>query len=251
MNRYRLQHLARLWRARLAARDLYEIAEPLISVLIPTYNRADLLVERSVASVLRQPYQNFEIVVVGDACTDGTEAALRGLGDPRIRFYNLPVRGHYPRDPYLRWLVAGSAPANRALELARGQWVAPLDDDDEFSPDHLEVLLGACVRGRREFAYGVMLMEVEPGTWRPVGSYPPHCGRICNASVLYAAYLRFFRYDLEAWRLGEPNDWNLWKRMWGAGVRMAFVDRIVGRHFLEHKPLAAAITDGFANGASA
>lgn len=236
INRYRLQHLGRLWMARVRAQDLYRDAEPLISVLIPTYNRAELLRERSVASVLRQTYSRFEIVIVGDACTDRTESLLRDAGDPRIRFYNLLARGKYPEDPYLQWLVAGSAPANEALRIARGRWIAWLDDDDEFSPDHLEALLAACLERRWEFAYGVMEMEVEPGAWRHVGSYPPECGRICNASVLYGAHLRFFRYDLNAWRLDEPNDWNLWKRMWGAGVRMGFVDRVIGKHFLEHRP---------------
>jgi glycosyltransferase involved in cell wall biosynthesis len=236
INRYRLQYLGRLWMARMRAQDLYRDAEPLISVLIPTYNRGELLRERSVASVLRQTYSRFEIVIVGDACTDHTESLLRDAGDPRIRFYNLPVRGKYPEDPYLQWLVAGSAPANEALRIARGRWIAWLDDDDEFSPDHLEALLAACLERRWEFAYGVMEMEVESGTWGLVGSYPPHCGRICNASVLYGAHLRFLRYDLNAWRRDEPNDWNLWKRMWGAGVRMGFVDRVVGKHFLEHWP---------------
>jgi glycosyltransferase involved in cell wall biosynthesis len=222
--------------ARLTARNLYRDSEPLISVLIPTYNRAELLLKRSVASVLRQSYPRFEIVIVGDACTDDTEAQLRALKEPRIRFHNLPLRGKYPEDPYLRWLVAGSVPANQALGMARGKWVAWLDDDDEFSSNHLEVLLTACLQRRKEFVYGVMMMEVEPGNWRPVGSYPPMCGHICNAAVLYGAHLSFFRYDPEAWRLREPNDWNLWKRMWGAGVRMGFVDRIVGKHFLEHRP---------------
>ena len=63
--------------ARVGAQDLYRDAEPLISVLMPTYNRAELLRERSVASVLRQTYSRFEIVIVGDACTDHTESLLR------------------------------------------------------------------------------------------------------------------------------------------------------------------------------
>jgi hypothetical protein len=200
VNRYRLQHVARLWRARMRVRDLYREPEPLISVLIPTYNRAELLRERSVASVLRQTYSRFEIVVVGDACTDQTGSLLRDAGDSRIRFHNLPVRGQYPTDPYLQWLVAGSAPANEALRMARGRWVAWLDDDDEFSSDHLEVLLAACLEHGWEFAYGAMEMEMRPGVWRRVGAYPPELGRICNASVLYGAHLRFFRYDLRAWR---------------------------------------------------
>jgi len=242
LNRYRLQHVGRLWAARMRAKDLYREPEPLVSVLIPTYNRAQLLRERSVASVLRQTYSRFEIVVVGDACTDHTGSLLRDLCDSRIRFCNLPMRGPYPTDPYLQWLVAGSAPANEALRMARGRWVAWLDDDDEFSSDHLEVLLAACLEHRWEFAYGVMEMEMKPDVWRPVGAYPPERGRICNASVLYGAHLRFFRYDLQAWRLDEPNDWNLWKRMWGAGVRMGFVDRVVGKHFLEHwQPATASV----------
>jgi glycosyltransferase involved in cell wall biosynthesis len=244
INRDRLRHCGRLWLARQRARDLYRNAEPLISVLIPTYNRAELLVSRSVASVQRQTYTHFEIVIVGDACTDNTEALLREVGDPRIRFHNLPVRGKYPEDPYLRWLVAGSAPGNQAVGMARGKWIAWLDDDDEFSSDHLEILLSSCLANRLEFAYGVMAMEVKPGAWEPVGSYPPECGRICNAAVLYGAHLSFFRYDLEAWRLDEPNDWNLWRRMWGAGVRMGFVDRIIGKHFLEHRPKETAVRAG-------
>lgn len=225
-----------LWLARLSASDLYRETEPLVSVLIPTFDRADLLVERALASVLRQTYRRFEVVIVGDACTDHTRTSLERLGDRRVRFHNLSSRGRYPEDPYHCWLVAGSIPANKALTLARGRWVASLDDDDEFSDDHIDVLLSACLRRKLEFAYGIMDSEVGPNVWKPIGSYPPELGRICNSSVLYGSHLRFFKYDVGCWRDNEPNDWNLWKRMWGSGVRMGFVDRVVGRHFLEHRP---------------
>jgi glycosyltransferase involved in cell wall biosynthesis len=240
LNRYRLTHGLRLIGARAAARGFYRDREPLVSVLIPTHNRARLLADRSLASVLQQTYSRVEIVVVGDGCTDDTASMIARIGDPRIRFENLPARGHLPEDPELAWLVAGTAAANRAATLARGQWFAWLDDDDEFSKDHIEILLEACLNKRWEFAYGIMEMEVEPEVWKPVGAFPPHLGEICNASVLYARYLRFLRYDPEAWRNGEPGDWNLWKRMWGAGVRMGFVDAVVGRHYLEHRPPLAS-----------
>jgi glycosyltransferase involved in cell wall biosynthesis len=97
--------------------------------------------ERTIPSVLRQTYQKFEIVVVGDHCTDNTEELLMRFNDKRIKFYNLPERGIYPADAVDRWRVAGVAPANKGIELCTGEWIAPLDDDDEFSQDHLEVLL--------------------------------------------------------------------------------------------------------------
>lgn len=236
LNPHVLRYGGRLWLERVSTRGLYREAEPLVSVLIPTFNRAALLTERALASVLRQTYQRFEVVIVGDACTDQTQSALKRVGDARVRFYNLPSRGPYPEDPYHCWLAAGSIPANKALTLARGSWVAWLDDDDEFSDDHIEVLLSACLRRKLEFAYGIMDMEVASNVWKPVGSYPPELGQICNASVLYGAHLRFFKYDVECWRHNEPNDWNLWKRMWGSGVRMGFLDHVVGRHFREHRP---------------
>lgn len=236
LNRYRARYGLTLALARRRGGDLYNQKEPLVSILIPTCNRAGLLAERSVPSALRQTYARVEIVIVGDACTDDTATLLAKIGNPRIRFVNLPWKEILPPDPWHAWMVAGTQPANFALALARGQWVAWLDDDDEFSDDHIETLLSACLARRLEFAYGIMSDELASGQWRPVGAFPPELGHICNASVLYAAYLSFLRYDAAAWRYNEPGDWNLWKRMWGAGVRMGFVNQTVGRHFKHHHP---------------
>jgi glycosyltransferase involved in cell wall biosynthesis len=131
------------------------------------------------------------------------------------------------------WRVAGVEPANKGIELCSGEWIAPLDDDDEFSEDHLEVLLNYALEHAYEMVYGIIQMERGPGKWVNLGSYPPKCGRICHLAVLYHARLKFFRYDINAWKYGEPADWNMWRRMKEAGVRTGFVDRIVGRHHLE------------------
>ena len=66
---------------------------PLISVHIATFNRGQLLTERTIPSILGQTYRNFEIVVVGDGCSDDTGERLGGLRDSRIRWENLPQRG--------------------------------------------------------------------------------------------------------------------------------------------------------------
>lgn len=221
---------ARLLAAR--ATEAYERIlserEPLISVRIATYNRAELLLERAIPSVLAQTYERFEVVIVGDGCTDDTDDRIRRLGDPRVRFVNLPHRTPYPEDPHQRWLVAGSHPMNVAAQLAKGSWIAPNDDDDEFTVDHLERLLTTALDGSFEMAYGKYWVPERPGMEAHArGLYPPQYGAFNFQTALYMSPLRFFEWEPDSWVLGEPGDWNLCRRMLKAGVRMGFVDDVV------------------------
>jgi hypothetical protein len=215
-------------------------ADPLVTIRIPTYDRGRLVVERAIASALAQTYRNVEVLVVGDGATPDTVEAIEAVKDPRLRFVNL-ARPDYPADPEHRWQVAGTQAVNHALELARGEWIAPLDDDDEFMPDHVELLLSVAIEYRLEMVYGQSLMQQADGGWSIVGSWPPQQGGLCHGSALYSAALRYFRYDPEAWRDLEPGDWNLWRRMLEAGVRMGNVEHPVYRHYLEarHRSEAA------------
>ena len=206
--------------------------EPLVTIRIPTYDRGPLIVERAIGSAIAQTYPNIEILVIGDGATPETVDAIASVRDPRVRFVNLP-RPDYPADPERRWQVAGTAAVNRALDLARGAWIAPLDDDDEFTPDHVELLLATAIEHRLELVYGQSLMERPDGTWALVGAWPPQQAGLCHGSVLYAAELRFMRYDPEAWRVAEPGDWNLWHRMLDAGIRMGNVEQVVYCHYQE------------------
>jgi glycosyltransferase involved in cell wall biosynthesis len=97
---------------------------PLISVIIPTYNRASLVTE-AVDSVLAQSFRNLELIVIDDGSTDETGARLAAYG-ARLR-YNRQERSGV------------SAARNRGLELACGEWVAFLDSDDLWQPKKLEV----------------------------------------------------------------------------------------------------------------
>jgi len=235
------QYRRRLAKARneadLAA--LFDTARtPLVTVRIATYNRARILVERTLPTVLAQTYPNLEILIVGDHCTDDTEARLRAVGDPRIRFVNLPERGRYPTETFARWCVAGAAPMNYALDAARGEWLAPLDDDDEFTPDHVATMLDACRRRRLEMCYGIARMMLATSEWSDVGSLPLRRDHICHSAVFYWTGLRFMPHDWNAWKLGEPGDWNLWRRMKWIGARIGFVDRRVAIHHAEHTAAA-------------
>lgn len=228
----RLNSLALAQARRLRAKSA-QTTKPLISVIIPTYNRGAILASRAIASVLGQTYQNFEIIVVGDHCTDDTEEILTNLRDSRITFHNLSARGSYPKNPLDRWMVAGVVPMNAALELCSGEWIAPLDDDDEFTVDHLEELLHHALNTSSEMVYGVVSMEEKPGEWANVGSYPPERNKISHISALYHSSLKFFKYDIDSWKYGEAADFHMWKAMFDCGVKIAFLDRIVGTHYLE------------------
>jgi glycosyltransferase involved in cell wall biosynthesis len=207
---------------------------PLVTVRIATYNRGAILVERTLPTVLAQTYPHLEVLIVGDHCTDDTEARLRRMSDPRIRFINLPERGRYPETPWKRWMVAGAAPMNYALGVARGEWIAPLDDDDEFTPEHVATMLDACRRERWEMAFGIARMQLPWNAWSEVGSLPLRPDHICHSAAFYWSGLRFMPHEWNAWKLGEPGDWNLWRRMRSSGVRIGFVPKVVTVHHQEY-----------------
>lgn len=101
---------------------------PTVSVVIPTYDRAELL-SRAVDSVLDQTYDDFELLVVDDGSTDDTEAVVTGYDDDRVRYLAHETN-------------RGANPArNTGIEAADGEYVAFLDSDDEWRPRKLEAQL--------------------------------------------------------------------------------------------------------------
>jgi glycosyltransferase involved in cell wall biosynthesis len=202
--------------------------EPLVTVRMATYNRGGLLLERSLPSVVSQTYERLEVVIVGDGCDDDTAKLVAGLGDPRVRFVNLPYHGPYPADPMRRWMVAGGTAMNLAAELAVGTWISPLDDDDEYVPTHVERLVETAHGGGFELVYGrVRAVHEELDAPVEIGSYPPELGQFSFNAAMYLAALRFFEYDPRAWVLEEPADWTMCRRMMATGVRIGFADEVL------------------------
>ncbi len=181
---------------------------------------------------MRQSYQRLEILVIGDHCDELTERAVRSVNDPRVKFINLAEHGLYPPDTMQRWMVAGSIPMNAGLAIAQGKWITPCDDDDEMTDDHVEVLLREARQHRLEFVWSKAAFEVEPGKWVDVGKSRLVGGNVSHGSVLYAGGLRIFRYNENSWKLAEPLDWNLFRRMRAAKVKMGFLDQVTYRHYL-------------------
>ncbi len=102
---------------------------PLVTVITPTYNRAYIL-PTAIQTVLNQTYQNFEYIVVNDNSTDNTSQVVREIKDKRIKFVN----NIHTKGP------AGAR--NTALDLAEGEWITYIDDDDEWYPNLLEIMVG-------------------------------------------------------------------------------------------------------------
>jgi glycosyltransferase involved in cell wall biosynthesis len=220
--------------AELRRSDSYAEAytgSPLITVRIATYENVDELLTRAVPSVLAQTYSNWELLIVGDGCTDEVAEQINALDDARINFWNRSVRGPYPEDGYERWLVTGTRPYNEALAAANGAWIASVDDDDEWAADHLEVLLREAQQTDAEIVYGTMRVLIEGSEAQTsVGAWPPQRGDFTFQAALCHGALRHFRYDPHAYLLEEPADWNLVRRMLDAGVRFGFLDREVGTY---------------------
>jgi glycosyltransferase involved in cell wall biosynthesis len=105
-----------------------------VSVIIPTYNRASLL-ERALRSVLSQTYEDFEIIIVDDLSTDNTQEMVESKFIQEIRSGII----RYVKNDRKR---ERSFSRNRAIEMARGKYIAYLDDDDIWLPEHLKILVG-------------------------------------------------------------------------------------------------------------
>jgi glycosyltransferase involved in cell wall biosynthesis len=176
----------------------------------------------SVASVLDQTFTDFEVLVIGDACTDDSADVVAAIDDRRVQWHNLPVRvGHQ------------SGPNNEGIRRGRGSVIAYLGHDDLWLPRHLELLVsalgvGAGSGGEAGMAYARTLYVLpdqapkaipaagkayEPGTWIPPTA---------------VAHNRSFALDVGGWRgpsetgtLDPESD--LWKRMTAARRPPAFV----------------------------
>lgn len=210
----------------------YADPEPLVSVVIPTYDNHELLRARAIPSVLAQTHQNFEIVVVGDAAPDQARIAVESFADPRITFHNRLYRGPYPAEPEKRWLVAGVPAYNEAVHRARGLWIAPLDDDDAFRPRHLERLLAGAREQRLELCYARFCTHLANGMTQTLGRFPPQAGEFgLQMAIYHAGLAEIFELELADAALGLPYDQALLIRMMEADVRIGMVDEVTADYF--------------------
>ena len=147
---------------------------PSVSVVIATYNRSNVL-RFAVESVLRQTFEDWELWVVGDGCTDDTEAVMSGFSDPRVNFVNLETN-----------FGEQSKPNNEGFSRARGRLIAYLGHDDLWLPDHLEAVVAGLEETGADFVYTLgdviaadgsrgLAGSTPSGRWEPWAHVPTGC----------------------------------------------------------------------------
>jgi glycosyltransferase involved in cell wall biosynthesis len=184
---------------------------PLVSVVIPTYDRPQLLA-RAIESVLTQSYENLEVLVAGDNCPS-IDQVIASIDDRRVRHLNLAT--HHDD--------LGASPRNCALKvMARGTLVAYLDDDNRWRGDHLESLVETLLRDSRlAFAFASLNMAEETIICRR----PRHLQIDTNALLHRRFLLERFGYwrgpTETAW--AQAHDWELVSRWehepWAASLK--------------------------------
>lgn len=111
---------------------------PIVSTVIPTHNRPQL-VKRAVHSALTQTLKDIEVIVVIDGPDETTHMALADINDPRLRVIELPAS------------KGGSGARNAGVTEAKGEWIAFLDDDDEWLPQKLELQIELALHSQYAF----------------------------------------------------------------------------------------------------
>lgn len=99
------------------------MSQPVISVVMPAYNH-ERFVGAAVKSVLDQTFRDFELIVIDDGSTDGTEAVVRGFSDPRLHYHH-----QINQDAYNA--------INHGMNRARGEFITIINSDDRYHPERL------------------------------------------------------------------------------------------------------------------
>ena len=197
-------------------------AAPFFSVVIPLYNRADIVGD-TIRSVQSQDWRDFEIVVVDDGSRDNPAPVIGAFGDPRVRYIRQDNAG-------------GGAARNRGIEEARGRYIAFLDSDDLFLPGKLSTMAEA-LKGDDGRTVLYSRMKVDRGVdryWiRPdrgirdgedVGEYLFCANQFMQTStmVVPTALAQEVLFD-PALKKGQDLDFCV--RLQGAGARFRMIER--------------------------
>ena len=201
--------------------------EPLVTVVIPTYNHATML-QRALDSVVQQTYQNWNAVVINNFSTDNTIEVVNGFKDSRITCINFKNNG----------VIAASR--NEGIDLATGSFVAFLDSDDTWTADKLEKCVAVLNLGADLVCHAEFWID-ENGKSRLV-KYGPKSratrdqliyngNRIStSATVVRTSLLKEAKGFDTSPELISTEDYDLWIRLAEISNRFEFIDEPLGEY---------------------
>ena len=181
-----------------AVNYLYQPNKDLISIPLPTFNRPDSL-RKAIDSVFQQTYENWELLIVGDNCSH-LEGVMEEFKDPRIKWWNLSSN----------YGAGGATPRNYALKmLSVGNYIAYIDDDMKWKPNHLSSLLEALKSTKADYA----ISSMDWGPWGPLVCREPKLYRVDTSSVLHKKLLlEKYGYWKSREEASYAHDWELVSR---------------------------------------
>jgi hypothetical protein len=194
------------------------MALPLCTVITSTWQRHVWLRNRCVPSVAAQDYPRVEHVIVSDG---PDEVLANAPWPPNVRYAQLPVHDAAPH-----W---GHHARLRGLELARGELVAYLDDDDAWEPAHLRFLAQALADDPAAgFAFSRALVHAAAGGTVRIGDGRPAHGRVQTSMLVHRRELT----RVATWGPAHPaEDWQLVQAWLAAGIAYASVDAVTVHHY--------------------
>jgi glycosyltransferase involved in cell wall biosynthesis len=219
---------------------------PLISVCIPAF-RADRYLEAALRSVADQTYAHWEVIVTEDGSKDRAEEIVHAFG------HTVQQTVVYNRHDVNRGLPATR---NTGIAAARGQWVAFLDADDLWAPDHLEALVAASQGEWCDLAFSGSILH-DDATWKMIEVREPTVDDLQDLSVaLYSGKLSIMPSSVmirrDAFSHFGPisaefpicNDTEYWLRLLSRGGRLRYSGKntcIYRQHSASMSRKAAAI----------
>ena len=193
-------------------------SSPLVSIVLSTYNRSNVLIY-AIESVLQQSLEDWELLVIGDACTDDTDQLMRSFTerDERISYHNRPVN-----------FGEQSAPNNDGVARCNGHYIDFINHDDIWLDDHLATLTEAIRTRDCDMVFSLVNSVQADGSSRIVGATPE--GRYTPLLLTPASSWLATRATIEdvgAWRPARElynmpsQDWCY--RAWKSGKRIEMV----------------------------
>jgi glycosyltransferase involved in cell wall biosynthesis len=195
--------------------------DPLVSVVMTTYNRGDTLVNYALKSVLEQTYKNLQIIITADGSNDNTDELMSKVKDSRIVYNNLPEHTIYPGITSTDiWCVAGVVPHNYGMRLCEGDFITLLDHDDYFLPERIEKLVQFIQEKKCDVVHHPFHIGTKDHHPTTNGSMNYICGYLTTSAIFFHKWFGQVPGDIYAWKKGEPGDWNKFRKFRDIGAKI-------------------------------